>query len=159
MKEIYLTNGMVVFVDKEDFEDLNQYQWRAMLTRREGKFYAVRTVKIDGHWTTELMHRRLVGIDGLDVDHFDGNGLNNQRCNLRICTRSQNLGNRTACQNNVLRLKGVRKHNLSKKFQAQITFKRKAIYLGLFDTPEEASQAYNTKAKELFGEFAKLNLV
>jgi hypothetical protein len=157
MREIYLTNGMVVYVDNDDFEDLNRFAWRCQLTKNENRFYAVRTAKTNSKKETELMHRRIAGIAGLDIDHIDGNGLNNQRSNLRPCTRSQNLANRGTTSANKTGYKGVRKRSTHKSFEAVITFNNRSIHLGSFDNAIDAARAYDKKAVEVHGEFAKTN--
>ena len=78
----------VALVDDEDFEGLNKYRWSAMPVGRT--VYAVRN--INGKMIT--MHAYLCGRDGFEVDHIDGDGLNNSRLNLRIATREQNARNR-----------------------------------------------------------------
>lgn len=89
------------------------------------------------------------------VDHIDGNGLNNHISNLRWCSVSQNEQNRAMQCNNTTGFKGVHKNH--KRWQARISLNTKTMCLGTFDTPEEAARAYDAKATEIFGEFAKLN--
>lgn len=88
------------------------------------------------------------------VDHIDGNGLNNSIENLRLCTPSQNAANRPPIRGR--KYKGLYKTR-NNKWSAQITFNYKKISLGVYLTEIEAARAYNEKAKELFGEFARLN--
>lgn len=88
-----------------------------------------------------------------DVDHDDGDGLNNRWLNLREATESQNGGNSRLSKASRTGFKGVSRDK--KAFQANITFKRKRIYIGSFSTPEAAHAAYLEKARELFGEFAR----
>ena len=91
------------------------------------------------------------------VDHIDGDKLNNKIENLREATRGQNVVNSGVRCDNSFGLKGVTFHKASGKFAAQSFKDGKRVHIGLFSTPEEAGQAYNTKIKELFGDFARLN--
>lgn len=88
------------------------------------------------------------------VDHIDGNGLNNRRENLRLASCSQNNRNTRKRSNNTSGYKGVSKVKNREKWIAQIFIDGTNKYLGRFDTPELAYQAYCEKAKELYGEFA-----
>ena len=152
MKAIQLTQGKVALVDNVDFGRLIQYKWCANFIN--SKWYAV--TEIDGK--KAYMHRVITGAPkGMDVDHWDHDGLNNTRKNLRVCTRSNNQGNRGMQKNNKTGYKGVVWHKHRKKYQAQINLNHKIRYLGSFDSPIEAAIAYNEKAVELFGPFAWLN--
>jgi hypothetical protein len=156
MKEIRLTKGFVALVDDEDYDALSQYTWllspkgyarRRLVDRRSGKT------------THTLMHRHILGLsngDGNATDHIDGNRLNNQRINLRVCTQAENNRNRRVNGSSSTGFKGVfrRARATRDRFVARIKFNRKNIYLGTFDTPEEAHQSYCAAAKRLYGEFA-----
>ncbi len=96
------------------------------------------------------------------VDHINRDRSDNRRCNLRVCTRSQNMSNTTKMKRNRTGYKGVylmSPKNGASGFEAKIGFGGKNLYLGYFKTPEEAARAYNKKALELHGEFAVLNEV
>lgn len=150
MREIVLTQGKVALVDDEDYEFLNQFKW---LYHNKG--YADRNLpRVNSKQKRQSMHRLINNTpEGFETDHIDGNKLNNQRSNLRMATPSQNQWNTNKRINNTSGFKGVSWHKGTKKWQAKINFKGKRKYLGLFDTPEAASQAYESKAKELFAEF------
>ncbi len=153
MKEIQLTQNQVALVDESDFEYLNQWRWCAQ--KRRNTFYAVRhTPRVNGKSSLIKMHALLVG---KGCDHIDMNGLNNTRANLRLATRAQNAYNRVAQANNTSGLKGISWHKRDKKWRAQITVNGKNNQLGYFDTPEEAARVYDAAARDLHGEFARLN--
>ncbi len=156
MKSIELTQGLVTLVDDEDYDFLSQFKWYAD-TYRRGQ-YAKRNI-----WNsetkkskTQLMHRIIMAPNSTEqVDHIDGNGLNNQKSNLRLCSNSQNLRNRKEQKNNTTGYKGVSTHG--KKYRATIFVNSKQIYLGSFLTKEEAALEYNKAAIKYFGEFAGIN--
>lgn len=104
------------------------------------------------------MHREIVASEGrFEVDHRDGDGLNNQRHNLRIATSSQNQGNQCKTQGRTSRFKGVSWAKRHGKWVAQIQVKRRSKNLGYFRREEEAAAAYDQAALRFFGEFARLN--
>lgn len=153
MKEIKLTRNQKCLVDDDLFDYLSKYKWHA--SGKIGKFYA--SSRIDGKIRT--MHRLIMDApDNLQVDHINGNRLDNRKVNLRLCSNSFNLGNRGANKNNTSGFKGVgaSKHG---RFVAKIQVNRKYIHLGYFDTPIEAAHAYNQGAEKYFGEFAKVNQI
>jgi hypothetical protein len=94
---------------------------------------------------------------GMIVDHRDGDGLNNQRENLRLCTHSQNMQNRRLQRNNRSGYKGVYWIKAQGVWAARITVNRVPINLGRFDTAEQAARAYDEAALKYHGEFARLN--
>ena len=155
MKEIQLTQEKVALVDDEDFEALNQFNWWAR--KSLNTFYAVGWIKVDGRGATQTMHNIIM--NGKGIDHRDGNGLNNQKSNLRFCTQSENSMNQRKQENTSSVFKGVTFHKNIKKWMAQIQINGKRICLGYFDSEVEAAKAYNAKAVELFLEFANLNII
>ena len=156
MKEIVLTRGLFAMVDDEDYEFLNQWKWYAH--KSKNTFYAHR--KIGKYGRLVFMHRLILGIDNtspeLFPDHMDKNGLNNQRYNLRIATRSQNNANKIST--NPSGYMGVFPAGKSGWF-SRIAKDKKKYYLGFFKEKEGAALAYNKAAIELHGEFANLNQV
>jgi len=148
---IPLTQGKVAIVDKEDYEELSRYKWHA--SSRVESCYAYRR---KGKRSLS-MHREIMGEPkGMVVDHIDGNGLNNRRRNLRVCTSSQNHQNRRRTRGRS-RYKGVCWEKRRNKWRAEIMLEGRHIDIGCFADEVEAARAYDKKAKELFGEFAYLN--
>ena len=153
-REIPLTQGYVAIVDDDMYEYLMQWKW----TYSNG--YAVRADKSGWSRGQVLMHRVVAQApDGIDVDHKDLDRLNCTRENLRLASRSQNGANRPATKRNTTGYKGVQPSGNAYKrpYRAEIRFLGKNIYLGSFETAEEAARAYDAKAVELFGEFAYTN--
>lgn len=95
----------------------------------------------------ELMHRRLIEVKaGLVVDHIDRDGLNNTRGNLRVTTQRENIVNRRVQRNNTSGYRGVSKQD--GRWKAMLGVRGKHVYLGLFNTPEDAARAYNKAVLE-----------
>jgi hypothetical protein len=156
--EIQLTKGHVAVVDACD-SDLAQLKWCAAV---RGTVYAVRGTGPRKKRRYVHLHRlvleRILGRalrPDEYVDHIDCNGLNNRRGNLRLATISQNNRNRRKQKNTSSSYKGVSWHKRTNKWQAVIRANDKQEYLGLFDTPIEAHEAYKVAANRLFGEFAR----
>ncbi len=105
------------------------------------------------------MHRTILGVKkGVEVDHRDGNGLNNQRRNLRRASKSQNqAAYRGACKNKSSRFRGVRWASRYNNWTARITVNGREMHLGCFGVEVSAAAAYNRAAKKYFGRFASLN--
>lgn len=151
MKEVVLTRGKVALVDDEDFERVNQYKWHAFKNGRNE--YAKTCMNLQ-------MHRLILGITDskILVDHIDHDGLDNRRSNLRICTKAQNRFNSLPNRATSSQYKGVSWCNEYKNWRSMMDFQGKRINLGRFKSEIEAAKAYDAKAKELFGEFAYLNV-
>ncbi len=104
------------------------------------------------------MHRQIMHPPhGLEIDHKNNNGLDNRKCNLRFCTRSQNMANSRGHRRRRSSFKGVSFHKQFRKWRAIITQNKKNLHLGFFRSQVRAAKAYDDKAKELFGEFARPN--
>ena len=156
MKKIQLTQGQVAIVDDEDYKTLNKYKWRA--SRDGNTFYAHRfTLGKHSNRKLLIMHRIIMNVPcGMVVDHIDMNGLNNQRKNLRICTNQQNRMHQGKQKNNTSGFKGVSWNKKNKKWKADIHVNGERVYLGYFDSIEDAYRVYCEACKELHGEFAHL---
>ena len=157
MKEIPLSQGLVALVDDDMYEELSQYKWHAYKHRHT--YYAIRNVQFyPGCRTTVKMHRQVMRAQsGEIIDHRDGNGLKNIRDNLRSVTNSQNCANRRSHVGSKSQYKGVSWHKQHCKWYSSIWDGKKQIFLGLFEDEIEAAKAYDRKALEVFGEFAKTN--
>jgi hypothetical protein len=100
------------------------------------------------------MHRLIMNAPiGYDVDHINHNGLDNRRCNLRVCTRTQNQAN-SKPRKKSSKYKGVSWSNSENKWRAFIRINGKGKTIGRFDSELDAAEAYNNEAKKCFGEFA-----
>lgn len=157
MKKIPLTQGKFALVDDEDFQRLSERRWHVVKTK-SGLLYAQRTcVKGEIGPSVVQMHRILLP-ESVWVDHRDGDGLNNQKSNLRAATRSQNLsGFRRKKSGRTSRFRGVCWRKDCFKWVAQLNVEGRPIRLGHFDSEEEAALAYDAAAKKHFKEFAQLN--
>lgn len=157
MRQIKLTRGQFALVDDEDYEYLSQFKWQVTINKNKpNSYYATRSFPINGVWKSIGMHREIMNASANTlVDHIDGNSLNNQKQNLRICTQAENLRNRGKNKSNTSGYKGV--YFNGKKWIAKIKSNYVSYSLGTFPTPEMAARAYDEKAKELHGSFANLN--
>lgn len=167
MKKINLGKNHYALVDNEDYKILKNYTW-AYDKHSNNRYYARTRFYKHKRIKPIRMHRLVLNIidPRIKIDHKDGNGLNNQKKNLRICNDSENGMNRDKQINNTSGYKGVSylykyykgiKSIRKKPWLAQICINQKYNYLGYFYTAKEAALAYDKKAKELHGEFARLN--
>jgi len=149
---IPLTRNKNAIVDVEDFEWLSQWNWHARLTRNSNTFYAART-----DWGQKIfMHREVLGCK-TEVDHKNGDALDNRKQNLRKSTHAQNMCNVGTPSNNTSGFKGVSWGRRENKWRSYITLHGKQKHLGFFPNKEDAAHAYDEAAKILHGEFARLN--
>lgn len=138
-------------MDSVDYEEVSKYAWHVCDTKDSRTHYA-------GNNNLGLLHRFLLNArPDEQVDHINGNGLDNRRINLRLCSNEQNQYNRPVPSNNSSGYKGVSFHKHTKKWRATIGYEGKHKHIGYFDSVEEAAKAYDSAAIELYGEFARLN--
>ena len=156
VREVPLSRGYVALIDAADWPLVSQHRWYSEIKDRTK--YA-RTTRFSGQNRIYVyMHRLIVGEPaGLQVDHRDGNGLNNRRSNLRVATGSQNQMNKGAMPNSTSPFKGVSWNSNAGKWAAVIRKNRKNYYLGLFVDEAKAARRYDDAARVMFGEFARLN--
>lgn len=160
VKEINVNGGFKALVDDDDYNLISSYKWRVQKggSKKNPIIYA-RTGK-----RSIKMHRMLLNAtDGFDVDHINGNGLDNRRCNIRVVTRSQNLANTSQHKDSNRNFKGVgfikfkNGYIPPKPYQAWICVNYKHICLGTYATEIEAARAYDIAAIKYFGDAARLN--
>lgn len=153
VKEIPLTQGKVALVDDEDFNLVKKFKWHAW-KNHNWSWYARRSTT----YGEISMHRLITDTpSGMEVDHINGDGLDNRRSNLRICTRANNSRNRIKAIGKTSNFKGI---TLARgKWQSSIRVEDTLIYLGRFESEVQAALAYDTAATKYFGEFAKTNFI
>lgn len=144
---VLLCNGIPVLMDTEYVNMVSQYQWsigsHGYATSGAGK-------------KQMLLHRLICSApENKTVDHINRNRLDNRKCNLRLCTTAQNSYNKAVSANTKSGFKGV--CYLHGKWQAQIMYNSKSIYLGRYDDIFQAANAYDSAAFILMGDFAWRN--
>ena len=144
MKEIPVSNSFAK-VSEEDWELVSKFSWYL------SHGYAIAFDK----GTSFSMHKLIMRFPINEVDHINNDRLDNQRSNLRLATSSQNKANSIRRITATQKYRGV--YPSGKKWRAALVVNYKYTHLGTFLTEEEAAQAYDLKAREVFGEFATTN--
>lgn len=159
MKTVLLPNGMMLIVDDADFAAISKFKWHTspsmhtMYAKRHAKDQTGKRIRV-------YIHRQLLEAKpGFYVDHIDGNGLNNQRSNLRLCTPSENSQHIMIKPSHGFHSKyiGVSYSIRMKKWSARATVRRKTTNIGWLDTESEAAAARDEFVKVAYGQFAHLN--
>lgn len=165
IEKLYTSKGELFYVDACDYPMIKDICWHVHIqkirhedgTIGEYKYITGRDLKSG---KDVVLSRYLMGIDDDDsvvIDHWNGNTFDNRRQNLRICTQAENCQNKRLSNLTSTKIKGVTYDKESNKYIARIGYKYRRYFLGRFDCLYDAAKAYNDKALELFGEFAKLN--
>ena len=160
MIEIPLTRGLVSLVENDDYEEyelLSLLSWRAKPSRNT--FYAIADTK-EGAKDRKVirMHRLILGAPpGIQVDHENGNGLDNRRSNLRFATHAENMHNKPLSIRNTSGYKGVGWSQREGKWRSRLILGSRELHLGYFNDVVEAARAWDEAAMIHHGEFANLN--
>jgi hypothetical protein len=151
-------SGYEVLVSSCDYGKVISKKWRHRTkSNPSDNDYFLHSCKANGKTKTIYLHRYLMDFPkGFEIDHINGNTLDNTRENLRICTHAENTTNRKKRSDNNSSYKGVSWNKNHKKWLSFITVNKKQKYLGYFDTPQEAYAVYCEAAKNLHGKFARL---
>lgn len=146
-------NPIEFLIDDEDYHFLIGEIWRAV-KRDNGYYLYSKSLK-------KYFHQLLLpNLDGFIIDHINSDPIDNRKINLRYATRQQNSFNQKKTTTKTSsKFKGVAKCKSTGKWRAYINYSGKRIDLGRHLTENEAALAYNAKAKILFGEYAKLNVL
>ena len=154
--KIPLTQGKFALVDEADARFIINKKWYAARSRYT--YYAYRGTRTEaGGRATMLMHRLILGLKkGEQADHINGNGLDNRRCNLRKCTRAENMRNWHKVWGSS-KYKGVAWYKAYNKWEVRIKTERREVHLGYYENEKEAAKIYNEAVREWYGQFAKTN--
>lgn len=152
---LVLPSGHVALIDADDAPLVSQYRW--FIHHSRNKLYVI-GYRIGGptRLKNARLHRVVLGIDG-EVDHINGDGLDNRKANLRPATRRQNICNTPGRARSTSPYKGVSWVKRAGKWRARIRVDGKYQQLGLFTDPWAAAETYNAAAFEAWGEYAWLN--
>lgn len=148
-----------VLINKEDFEKINSYNWH--INYNHGNYYVETNLYVNGKRRTKGIHSFIkeCPID-LKIDHINGDALDNRKENLRICTNQENCRNQRKTKlKRSSKYKGVSYNKNNRNYRAYIKHDGKHVNIGSFLNENDAAEAYNKKAFELFGEFANLNII
>ena len=166
-KKIKLTQGKYAIVDADDYDELIKWKWH-IKPSGGSSFYAVHSESIytpkskTTKWSRRCrqynMHRIIMKVPpNKQIDHINGNGLDNRKANLRVCSKSENSRNKVRWSNKKSSIyKGVFQRSKN-CWSAVIGFERNIYHLGYFNTEKKAALAYNKAAKQYHRKFARLN--
>jgi hypothetical protein len=158
-KQITLTQGYSTLVDAEQYAEISKVRW--IIRKTKHLRYAMNVTRIGKNkQKVTLLHRVIMNApEGVYVDHINGNGLDNRKSNLRLCTQAENVKNARKITPSVSGYKGVYWKKSSRKWVAQINANNKKLHLGLFVSERDAAIGYNAAALEHHREFANLNVL
>jgi hypothetical protein len=148
MKSIPLTQGKNTLVDDLDYNELSKFKWYALKSGR--RFYAVRTILTQTGQKLIYMHKQIVGTDaGFEIDHINGDGLDNQKANLRAVDHRTNQQNLHIPKTS--KYPGVCWEKSRRRWRATIQIDGKLHTIGRFEIEEDAAEAYRISCKGLAG--------
>ena len=158
---ISLPRGQFAIVDAEDYPLLSRHTW--FLDETPSNMYAYTYFPTTYGNKCITMHHVVLGTT-MKIDHFNNNGLDCRKENLRPCTSQENSWNKSKNRTYkgklpTSRFKGVCRPTGSRKWLVAIRKDGKRHHLGFFDSEDDAGRAYNEAARRLFGKFAWLNPV
>lgn len=157
MPQIPLSRGLYAEVSPEWYQYLSQFKWFARYSKSNNAFYASRNVGKRPHRTLEHMHRVIMSTpEGLDVDHINGDTLDNRVENLRNCHRSMNVANSKLRTDNTSGFRGVHMTR-SGRWCALVRSMGITIFQKNYESKIESAVAYDKAARLAFGEYATLN--
>ena len=155
MKYLKLNKNFIAKLDDDDFIKYAHLRW---FISDQG--YVKHSTYRDGKFSQVRLHRLILNAPkDIFVDHINGDKLDNRKSNLRLCSNAENMRNRNAPVNNTSGYKGVSWMKTKMKWRARIKVFYKEIWLGLFNSKEDAAKAYNIAAQKKFGRFANLNVL
>lgn len=156
IKLIPLSQGKFATIDADDYELVKNLKWHTSSGYAMHNKWDKKTKKP----LHVLMHRLITNCpDGMQVDHINGDKLDNRKGNLRLCTLGQNNAYRPKSNHKPLSSKYKGVYSSYGKWRAQIRASNKLIYLGTFETELDAARAYNEAAIANHGEFAWVNII
>ena len=151
---------LTCIIDKEDAIQIKHMYWFAI---PKGSTYYVESYPTTPKPRRRIkLHRLLLSATvGSIVDHSDGDGLNNSKKNIRLCSFAENSRNKKSDSNKMFcKFKGVsNSYSSLNPFRSSLHLNGKRVSLGCFSTAEESAKAYNEAALKYFGEFARLNII
>jgi hypothetical protein len=158
-----LTRGLSTLIDETDLPFFEAFRWQVTgtLTRPYASRYIYTEENGKKIKRVRTLHRDLMGLDSgykIVVDHINRNTLDNRRCNLRVCSQSQNNVNRGRFSaRSTSAYRGVFWRKDCSKWGASVKFQGVAYFAGVFESEEAAARAYDELALAKHGEFAVLN--
>lgn len=142
----------MALVDAVDFQELSKWRWR-----KTSHGYIARGLRVNGKQKQVYMHRHIMSPErGMVVDHKNGNGLDNRRSNLRVCTQAQNVANSRMKNTNTSGFKGVCWSEPMQKWVARLTVDYKQVVLGYATSKRAAYRMYVNALRQAAGEYANL---